>query len=264
MRARSATSSPHQQNTQAGRQPSTSPSRPVGEGYSSDEVKPRSDRSSSPVGPVGEYSDSEVAEDHGPASPTPGADAASGASSGRLTPSRNGDRCSSSPIGPVGEGSSSSLIGPVGEGWTSDEQSSPSSGAVGEGPNGFQDGFPSMTQPSQQPPAPPTTPELNAIHPPTPIPAPDLLAPSGSAGTNNSGYRNPSPADDLTTAKSTIDWFEGELRLLKKAADVLSQTPAARISSRTEFWVPYNRLLGERGVYYQQLWLDNTYEVERV
>ncbi|KAI0707024.1 hypothetical protein C8Q76DRAFT_800393 [Earliella scabrosa] len=294
VRARSATSPSQPPSTQAdgyNRSPSTSPSRPVGEGYSSDEAKRRSDGCSSPVGPVGEYSDSECAGEGGPAAVAP-VDVAGCPSAGsrptpprnQATPSNNEGRASSSPIGPVGEGSSSSPtglvgegsssspIGPVGEGWTSDAESSQSSGAVGRGSNGFRNGSPPTAEerrpPPQLPQRPPRTPTrptlstLNAERSPTPVPNPHILAATGSATTSSSQYRTASPAEDLIAAKSTIDWFEAELRLLKKAADVCSQTPSVRISSRSEFWAPYNRLLGGRGIYYQQMWLDHTYKVE--
>ena len=291
MRARSVPSPSRPPSSRAGkpeRSPSTSPSRPVGEGYSSDEAKPRSNECSSPVGPVGEFSDSELAEEDGSAAVAP-ADTAQGASCAETplrnptTPSKNGDLAlspligpvgegsSSSPIGPVGEGSSSSPIGPVGEGWTSDGESSRCSGAVGKGPNDFCDRSPSMTeerrpsQPRQCSPhtsARPTRPTLNGEQSPTPAPNPDRLVDDESAKTSGSQYRAPSPSEDMITAQSTIDWFEGELRLLQNAADVLAQTPAARISSRSEFWGPYNRLLGLQGIQHQQLWFDNTYQVD--
>ena len=86
-------------------------------------------------------------------------------------------------------------------------------------------------------------------------PSPTLHNPelpsSSNASTDEEGKER---AELLEGTVSVLSWFEDEMSTLRRARELLSQTPEARISARSEYWSVYNRILGARGPIFRPVW----------
>ena len=88
-------------------------------------------------------------------------------------------------------------------------------------------------------------------------PSPTLHNPALTSSSNASTDEEENERAELLEGTiSVLTWFEDEMRTLRKAKELIAQTPEARISSRSEYWSVYNRVLGARGPIFRPVWED--------